>query len=259
MKSFLNVFNKVWLFGSRYLVALCCALLLLETSLATASAHKPLFKASDISTPARAMSIPDPTTSWAIYGSLDHPAEADYYAFRVQPSGLILDAMVTIPALNTLKNFTPHLALLGPGLPGLAPQQVSFVIPLHDGAQLIDAPHTGTADHFYEPFTQTTYWNRQRFKEPLREPGLYYLVVFNRSHDAPQTGKYVLAVGNVERVGPGDILTFPLTYVRVRFFAGAGLPFWGWLLLALPGLLLAWLVVLCWRGQRRQRLRRAAR
>jgi hypothetical protein len=238
MDTFVALAGKALPTSSRLFVACCCALVLTGISAETASAHKPLFKAGDISSPARALAIPDPNVSWAIYASLDRPGEADFFSFHTQ-SGLALNAQITLPAIKSLEQFAPHLALLGAGLPPASPGQVPFAVPDHDGVQVINATQAGTADRFNEPFTQTTYWNRQTLKEPLRTAGTYYLVVFNLPTDRLQTGKYVLAVGTIEQFGPGDLLSFSATYVRVRFFTEAGLPLWSWLALALIALLFA--------------------
>ena len=243
MHMFSSISRHAFPKWTRLFAALCCALLLTGISAESALAHKPLFKGGDISSPARALSIPDPNVSWAIYASLDHANETDFFVFHAQ-SGLALNAQITIPAINSLQQFAPHLALLGPGLPAATSGQVPFAIPAGDGIQLVNAAHAGTADRFDEPFTQTTYWNRQTLQEPLSKAGTYYLVVFNLPQDTLQTGKYVLAVGNVEQFGPADLLTFPATYFHVRFFTGAGLPLWSWIAIVLIILLIIGIISL---------------
>lgn len=235
--------------GTRLAVALCCALLLLFSTVEIALAHKPLFKDRAISSPNSAMPIPDPTISWAIYASLDHPGEADYFSFHAN-AGFSLDAQITIPAIDSLKAFAPHLALLRPGSSSPPANGVSFPVPAGYGVQLLNATHAGTSDRFDEPFTQTTYWVRQTLKETLASPGTYYLVVFNHPTDVIQLGKYVLAVGEKERFGWQDLLTFPLAYFRVRAFAEAGVPLWGWIVLAL---LLFFVGGFTWRHHTRRR------
>ena len=249
-----EIVKKALFIWPRLLAAFCCALLLTGISAETALAHKPLFKGGDISSPTRALAIPDPNISWAIYASLDHPGETDFFSFHAQ-SGLALNAQITIPAINSLQQFAPHLALIGAGLPTASPGQVPFAVPAGDGVQVVNATHTGTTDRFDEPFTQTTYWNRQTLQEPLKTAGTYYLVVFNLPTDTLQTGKYVLAVGNIEQFGTGDLLSFPSTYFHVRFFAEAGLPLWSWIVLALIVLLIVGIVSL--RRQRRKRAKKA--
>ncbi len=237
----------------RIMIVLFAVLALALMTEGTASAHKPLFKNGNISSPARAMTIPNPNISWAIYASLDTPHEADYYVFHAK-SGLLLNAQITIPAIPSLKQFAPHLALLGPGLPSPQANTVPFSIPSGDGVQIMNATHAGATDVFNEPFTQTVYWDRQTLKETLSTAGTYYLVVFNLPADALQTGKYVLAVGNVEQFGPSDLLSFPLTYFHVRFFTGAGMPAWAWIALAVIVLLV---LLLCYRIAKRRRNKRA--
>lgn len=204
--------------------------------------HRPLFKNGNISTPQNALHIPDPVISWAIYASLDHPGETDYYSFQAKP-GLALNVQVNIPALASLQNYAPHLALIGPGLPAPTDATPSLTIPSGDGVQIVNATHAGATDGFYEPFTQTNYWQRQSLIEPLAQSGTYYLVIFSLPADKIQTGKYVLAVGTKEVFGPGDTLSFPVTYIKVRQFMEAGVPTWGWIATCILVLVIALFVL----------------
>ena len=72
---------------------------------------------------------------------------------------------------------------------------------------------------FYEPFTQTWYWERQEIViNSLSSLGTYYLVVFDRAlvNDA---GKYTLAVGETEDFSPMDFFTIiPSAWLDTKFF-----------------------------------------
>lgn len=262
--------HSTFLVGQRsrlLLIATLCATLLMGVFAGTASAHtahvnhsnrsdhKPLFKSGAISSPQQAMTIPDPNISWAIYASLNHSGEADYYTFRA-PQNFKLTAQITIPAISSLQNFAPHLALIGPGLPTSTagvPGLDGLNVPSSDGVVIYNATHAGATDAFYEPFTQTNYWNRQTETPTLTKSGTYYLAVFNLPTDAVQTGKYVLAVGTKEEFGPSDLLTFPATYIRVRQFTEAGVPLWAWIALGVIVLLIVLLVI----RHRRRKARKA--
>jgi hypothetical protein len=73
------------------------------------------------------------------------------------------------------------------------------------------------SEDFYEPFTQTNYWGRQRVEMNLPESGTYYLLVWNPDGE---TGKYVMDVGREEVFGPADLFRFPIWWVRVHAFFG---------------------------------------
>lgn len=221
----------------------------------TRPSHKPLFKSGDISTPGRALTIPDPAVSWAVYASLDHVGEVDYYTFQAKAS-FPLYAQITIPAINGLQQYGPTLALIGPGLP--APTGATpFTPPSGGGVYIQPTANLGTADAFYEPFTQTNYWNRQTLQHSLPASGTYYLAVYTGASAGVKIGKYVLAVGQREEFGFSDLLAFPGEYIHVRQFAEVGFPAWFWVALVV---LLALVALIVWRiaVRRRRRSRTSA-
>lgn len=75
------------------------------------------------------------------------------------------------------------------------------------GAQLIPAL-IGPADTFNEPFSRTSYWERQSERVTLPADGRYTVEVW---HGAGEVGRYVFVIGDRERMG-GD----PLFGVKMR-------------------------------------------
>jgi hypothetical protein len=75
------------------------------------------------------------------------------------------------------------------------------------------------SSEFYEPFTQTSYWERQEIViNSLPSVGTYYLVVYDRSI-AQEAGKYTLAVGEIEDFSLLDFFTIiPSAWLDTKFF-----------------------------------------
>jgi len=61
------------------------------------------------------------------------PGEANYFSFQAK-AGATLDAQIAIPAIATLEQFAPHLALTGSGLPA-SHKSITLTIPPGDGVQ----------------------------------------------------------------------------------------------------------------------------
>jgi len=175
-----------------------------------AQAHQPIWGAETGVT-----TIPNLSTSFAVYRDLKAPAQVDYYALAAK-AGDRLWAGINIPAVPGLEHYGVTVALFGPGLPLADPAAVPFEYPDGVGAVLFNSQ---PGADFFEPFTQTNYWGRQRFDLTLPETGTYYLAVWN---PAGQTGKYVMDTGRAEVFGPGDIFNFPIWWVRVHLFFGHG-------------------------------------
>lgn len=181
--------------------------LLLATS--PGSAHKPLFEAEDTSGYADAIEISDPEVSWAAYGYLDSAGDADYYYFDIE-APLNVYTELLVPEKKAYANFYPSYAIVGPGLAGKP--DLPFEVPDGNGSLIIDSP-SGNRDTFYEPFTGINYYRGVRKHTMLNEPGRYFVVVYDRSRN---TGDYVLAVGEKESFGIGDIPGVIADVLKIR-------------------------------------------
>lgn len=184
------------------------ALVLMMTVVPAASAHRPDWGSADGVT-----EIADLHTSWAFYRDLREAGQVDVYTFTAQP-GDNLHAGINIPAVRGLEAYGVSVALLGPGLPTARPTALPLEIPAGLGAIIFPSQ---PGEDFFEPFTQTRHWGRQRIDLALMRGGEYYLAVW-RPDGAP--GKYVLDVGTAEVFGPADLFRFPIWWVRVHVFFG---------------------------------------
>ena len=171
-------------------------LALIALTAAPALAHQPFFEEEDI-TAANPWTVKDPTISTALYATLDSRSDVDYYAFDGRKGQRILLEM-TIPQIAGQELFAPEMALLGAGLPEASlPARVAA--PAGSGAQVLPAL-TGPAETFREPFSRTSYWERQSGRVTLPADGRYVVAVW---HGAGEVGRYVFVIGDRERPG-GD-------------------------------------------------------
>lgn len=182
------------------LLAFGMAALLMSFGARDASAHQPYFEESDLTDRAPYV-IHNPEISLAYYATLDTADDVDYYAFEGKAGERIL-LEVTIPQIAGQENFAPTLALLGPGLPdAILPQTIARTEGA--GAMLLNPP--ANARTFYEPFSGTSYWERQKEFVTLPASGKYTIAVW---HPQGAVGRYVFVTGTREVLG-GD-LAFPI-------------------------------------------------
>ncbi len=164
-------------------------------------AHQPFFEEKDISLE-EPWQIKDPSISTAIYATLSSPVDVDYFTFEGLEKEVIL-LELTIPQIEGQEDFAPSLILMGPGLPEIdVPEGV--VLPEGSGGLLLEPP-PGPPPTFYEPFSRTSYWERQEERMTLPEEGRYSVAVW---HPQGELGRYTFVIGEKERLG-GDP-AFPL-------------------------------------------------
>ena len=180
----------------RWMIALLTLAVALA-AVAPASAHRPYFEEVDL-TAAKPWQIDDPTISTAVYATLDSSQDVDYYAFDGREGQAILISM-TIPQITGQELFAPEMALLGPGLAaGDLPARVEKPA----GAGVLPIPAlVGPAKTFQEPFSRTSYWERQEQRVTLPSNGRYVVAVW---HAEGQVGRYTFVIGDKERLG-GDL------------------------------------------------------
>jgi hypothetical protein len=181
------------------------------------NAHQPFFEEKDIqaSAPWR---IQDPTVSTVVYATLDSPGDVDYFAFSGQAGDRIL-LEITIPQIDGQNDFAPAMALMGPGLDNASlPARVER--PAGGGGAVMFAPPPGPAETFFEPFSRTSYWERQSTRVALPEGGDYVVAIW---HPDGEVGRYGFVIGDKERLG-GDLLglatKFPSYWTPVEAPAG---------------------------------------
>lgn len=205
-----------------------------------ALAHKPLELAATgelNSNIQSALAIPDPKISWAIYQSLNSENPALYYKFDAK-KGDDLYVQLSIPQLQGLHDFNPKLALIGPGVSESMVTEArrasvsanpSLVSPAGDDSSIITFSYSSSNNNpapnesqttFYEPFTQTSYFQKQEFRAGLPQDGRYYLVVYvGGPQELKGSSKFTLAVGEIEDFQPLDyVTTLPLAWLKTKLF-----------------------------------------
>lgn len=173
-----------------------------------AGAHRPIWGEDN-----SIIEIPNLRTSFASYRDLKAADQVDLYMLEAS-AGEELYAGISIPAVRTLEDYWVSVALVGPGLPGSGLDSLPLEPPEGSGVLLFPSE---PSEDFFEPFTQTQYWGRQRIETHLPETASYFLMIWN---PAGEVGKYVLDVGREEVFGAIDILRFPVWWVRVHAFFG---------------------------------------
>jgi len=184
----------------------------------TALAHIPL----DTSAPAskeEPIFVEDHQISWAAYNQLEKAGDVDYYQFKVEQGEVIYFSMV-IPVIDRFKDFKPDLALIGPALEnnyaGFDPDYINSILKLDSDENIIIVrDYQENPEIFFEPFTRTSYWRRQRFSTAAPAAGTYYLAVFSAEQEQ---GKYTLAIGRREVWGLKDLIRMPKIWWDTRIF-----------------------------------------
>lgn len=177
------------------LLALLCTIVSTRTVLA----HQPFFEEPD-STASAPMRVRDPVISTALYSTLDRPNDVDFFAFAVT-AGQTIEIGLTIPQISGQDRFGPHIGVLAAGLDSSElselPEAAQPLASNRAGAILIE-PAKATV--FFEPFSRTAYWRRQRQKITFPVEGEAFVVVW---HSEGSVGRYTLVVGQREVPG-GD-------------------------------------------------------
>ena len=212
-------------------ITMMIMLVLLTSSFEMANGHKPLKVVDSNNDFSTAKEIPNHKISWGIYEELSGSNDVHYYKFAAD-EGDRLYAHISIPKLEKFSTFVPSIALVGSNVTagnleaGYSVREYAhdigdlpFAIPPAMRAIVVDYNGQIPSSEFYEPFTQTSYWERQEVViNSLPSGGTYYLVVFDRSlmEDA---AKYTLAVGEIEDFSLLDFFTIiPSAWLDTKFF-----------------------------------------
>ena len=179
---------------SKRTIPILLGVLAILTIFTNVFAHQPFFEDEDFtySTPWR---IGDVSVSTAVYATLDHSSDIDYYTFSANQDQTVQIEM-TIPQVVGLEDFAPTMALIGPGLPEA---KLPAGIEVADGHGAIIVEPT-EATEFYEPFGGQYYWDRQEDRISAPETADYFVAVW---HENGEIGRYVFVAGAREIPG-GD-------------------------------------------------------
>jgi len=173
----------------------------------SAFAHRPVEAAVE----SEAIQVPDLSTSYAFYRDLTSAQQVDVYTFQGN-AGEFFNAGISIPVVPGLEDYSVSMALVGPGLSPSTNSDLPLEISEEAGSLIIPSSDNG---EFFEPFTQTNYWTRQKVELELPKSGDYRLLIWNENG---RTGKYVLDTGREEVFGPGDLFLFPIWWVQVHTY-----------------------------------------
>jgi hypothetical protein len=160
-----------------------------------ASAHQPWFEDADF-TPASPFSVRNPAVSTAVYATLADGVDVDYFEFEAFEGDQIL-LEITIPQIEGQEEFAPTMALIGMGLPNV---RLPLRIAREKGTGGIILRSFGEATEFFEPFSRTSYWERQSERVTIPRDGTYRVAVWDEFQRA---GRYTFVIGDREVPG-GD-------------------------------------------------------
>ena len=164
-----------------------------------AFAHKPLNHDDSHRDFYSALLIPDHRISWAIYENLG-VNEAKFYMFDAK-KGDSFYASIVIPKIQGLENYAPTMLLVDKD------KSVMKKVIYENGFP---------GNEFYEPFGQVTYWERQELRTEIPQDGTYFIVVTDEKN---QSGKYSLAVGEIEDFSGEDMFTLlPKAWLDTKLF-----------------------------------------
>lgn len=178
-----------------------------------AFAHKPIQSDGTNTSFEAALLIPDHKISWAIYEELS-PSETKFYKFTADAEDSFY-ASIVIPKLEKFENYAPTLALISEEIGLNSIHKIDAELP---SGGIIAYNYDGEipSTEFYEPFTQTTYWERQEIRITIPSDGEYYIVV---SDSQEMTGKYSLAIGVIEDFSMLDFFTvLPAAWFQTKLF-----------------------------------------
>jgi hypothetical protein len=229
-------------------IALSAYLLSDQNNRMSTEAHKLLDSNSDNDNNkfTSALTIPNHTISWAVYQNLDgkNDIEARFYKLNNSQVDSSFYAQIVVPKIDQFVNFTPSIMLLEPKPHVDKDNNIinsdystnnnnnnSFPFGIPTNYQIMinqDYNDTLPSSTFYEPFTQTSYWERQEINANLNKLGTYYIVVYNENNSGDNVhtqnssvvfGKFSLAVGKVEDFSILDFLVLiPYSWINVKLF-----------------------------------------
>ena len=176
-------------------------------------AHSPIFPEEnhDFS---NTFQIENPSKSWVMYSTLEHPNKGDYYKFTVSKGERIKISLMTSEN-PSVSGFLPSFALLIPGLYEKVDLPSYIEVPDGYGSMVVSGKDPGKAS--YEPFTPGWLYELADISIDAPADGTYYIVVFDSSRN---TGSYGLPVGYVESFTLKEWITIPITVQSTYVWEG---------------------------------------
>ena len=193
-------------------------ILLVVTFTFNVYAHKPIDTSGEASRNDPIV-IKNHQISWVAYNKLIEEFDVDYYKLLSVNQGERIYLSLLIPQIKRLKDFEPSIAVIGPSLgkdyDGLDKNSIQNLITLTNKDGIIVKQYRDEGNNFFEPFTQTSYWEKQKMNIEAPLDGDYYVAVFDISGYAD---KYVLSIGKEEKWGIRDLFKMPVIWWNVRMF-----------------------------------------
>jgi hypothetical protein len=176
----------------------------------TAYAHI-LVLSKDIDHISKAVLIDDPLVSHAVYGEIKEKRQVDYIKFNIK-KGETLHIELSVPLIKGNMEFKPSVAVIGKGLPCNS-NNTAFIVPEGYGFFILNSENK--YKKAFEPFTQTSYLEKKRIQMLMPVTGECYLAVFSPEYDF---GKYLVAIGDKEKLSIKDIAVFPILWYKVKYW-----------------------------------------
>lgn len=174
-------------------------------------AHVPI-SAQDGETLETAFFIAEPTKSWVIYSELHEATDPQYFAFEMD-AGTRIRMLLSIPVTADPAEFTPSIALMGPGITNSSSIPGYLEIPESSGVMIIESESATPA---YEGFTPTSFYALIDIDMQAPSTGEYYFAVY----DPDSGGSFSVALGYVESFTLTEWLFVPLNVMTIHQWNG---------------------------------------
>jgi len=168
----------------------------------TALGHQGLYEEKDTTGFQDAIVLPKPVVSYAVYMRLDYSGDVDYVSFKVD-GPMPIKVSLLVPQRSEFLDYYPVFAVVGPGLPAPDPE-LPCELPIGYGAVIMKSEPQAPREKFYEPFSNTRYYQGFKiFEQVISEPGTYYIVIW---HPEGEYGDHVVTYGEKESFTPKEML-----------------------------------------------------
>jgi hypothetical protein len=183
--------------------------------------HRPIEAKETPDRHTRALNIARPDVSQVYYGALDVERPQVWFRFEGKENQEIYFS-VGVPVIDSLKEYRPNLALIGPGLDGPGLEASGFEsgeppLPVPQNLEVEIYLSRGRPRFFHEHFTGTDSWIHIEVTRKLRRSGTYYLVAYTPADPKPGD-KLWLTMGTKERFKLRDLFTFRRWKREIREF-----------------------------------------
>lgn len=175
------------------------------------SAHVPI-STEDADTLETAYHIEEPTKSWVIYSDLHEAAHPQYFSFHMD-AGTRIRMMLSIPVTSDPTEFSPSLALMGPGFTNSSLIPGFLETPESSGVMIFESE---SAELEYEGFTPTSFYKLIDIDMLAPASGEYYFAIYEEDSE----GLFSVALGYVETFTFTEWLLVPFSVMTIHQWNG---------------------------------------